>query len=212
MEPAPCGEDAWQPQHTPLISCEEAAACSSAFFWEVDWFSSYRPQNAQLLRESFTQQHIPGAQLVSIQVDLSEPMESTISEAHPNGLPFTRVSDPELMSAMVARLGLRSIHDQVVLYSRPIPTLQPPSSITVAMMGATRAWWVLHSWGFSNVWVLNGGLTSWCESGLPLEAGESSRAHPGEFESAWLQDKGSCFKATANDVQEAIQVLDSLRD
>lgn len=114
----------------------------------------------------------------------------------------------------MSKLGVSSVGDKIVLYSRPAPCLPNSNGGTVGMMGATRAWWMLTSWGFSNVCVLDGGWQAWLREAGPVSSGPSA-PQPAAFMPAGLVDYGRQAKATADDVLAAINdgkatILDTL--
>ena len=56
-------------------------------------------------------------------------------------------------------------------------------------MWAARVWWVLQSWGFDNVSILNGWFhSSWAAAGLPVTIGQESYA-PQVFDHSSLIDR-----------------------
>ena len=110
---------------------------------------------------AFATAHIPGAQYLDLDRDLSGP-RSARSGRHP--LPA-----PERLAARLGELGAGS-GDQVVLYDDS------------AGLFAARAWWLLRALGYASVAVLDGGLTAWRAVGGPLtaelEAPTARRAGP----------------------------------
>eukprot|EP00658_Telonema_sp_P-2_P075038 TRINITY_DN6440_c0_g1_i2.p1 TRINITY_DN6440_c0_g1~~TRINITY_DN6440_c0_g1_i2.p1 ORF type:complete len:282 (-),score=60.22 TRINITY_DN6440_c0_g1_i2:470-1315(-) len=203
-DPAPAETPSSPADASPLISPTQALQRhhAGAHIWEIDWFSSYQPSNHALLTAAFAQGHIPAAVLVSIQDDLSEPRASTVSEVHPEGIPFTRIASPSLLRERLGRLGLKSFDDEVVIYARAAPVL---SSRVVGMMGATRAWWVLSSWGLKNVTVMDGGFESWVSDGLAIEEGPSNRPAGTCFNVSGLVDGSASWRASSDQVCSAIQ-------
>lgn len=104
---------------------------------------------------AFLDGHIPGAQFVDIERDLSTPTD---------GLLFTLPTAAAFGAAMT-RLGVgRS--SRVVTYS----TGQPGWAARVFMM--------LRAFGFDNAAVLNGGFAAWRNAGLPVERGEPTPRQP----------------------------------
>ena len=97
---------------------------------------------------SWRQAHIPGAAFFDHMGQFAEP-----------GSPLrnTLLSIEDLQGAMgKAGIGAENL---VIVYSSQY------------LMWATRAWWMLHHAGHSNVRVLNGGLGAWQAAGLPIETG-----------------------------------------
>jgi thiosulfate/3-mercaptopyruvate sulfurtransferase len=99
-------------------------------------------------REDFEKGHIPGAQFVDLQADLSA--------KHPK-LRFMLPNAEEFAAAM-GRFGVDE-ESRVILYSTTTP------------QWATRIWWMLRNYGFDNAAVLNGGFQKWAREGRPIETG-----------------------------------------
>jgi thiosulfate/3-mercaptopyruvate sulfurtransferase len=109
-------------------------------------------------REDFEKGHIPGAQFVDLQEDLSAP--------HPK-LRFMLPSAEELAAAM-GRFGVGD-NSRVILYSTTTP------------QWASRIWWILRNYGFDNAAVLNGGFQKWAREGRPVETGPAKARPPAKF-------------------------------
>lgn len=92
--------------------------------------------------------HIPGALFADVLEVFSDP-------AKPHG--FARPS-AELIVAAAASVGIHS-GSSVVLYDDSVG------------QWAARVWWVLRSFGFENVAVLDGGLKKWRSEERPIELG-----------------------------------------
>lgn len=99
-------------------------------------------------RDDFERGHIPGAQFIDLQADLSDPTTE---------LRFMLPS-AEAFAAAMGRFGVGD-DSQVVLYS------------TANMWWATRVWWLLRVFGFDNAAVLNGGFQKWTRENRPIEVG-----------------------------------------
>ncbi len=99
-------------------------------------------------REAFEEGHIPGAQFVDLQSDLSTPSDHLL---------FTLPSADHFGDAL-NRLGVGE-NSRVILYS----TGQPG--------WAARVWLMLRAFGFDNAAVLNGGWKAWTNAGLTVETG-----------------------------------------
>jgi len=97
-------------------------------------------------REDFEKGHIPGAQYIDLQADLSAP--------HPK-LRFMLPSAEDFAAAM-SRFGVGD-RSRVILYSTTNP------------QWATRIWWMLRNYSFDNAAVLNGGFQKWAREGRPVE-------------------------------------------
>lgn len=109
-----------------------------------------KPYHVVSGRADFEAGHIPGAQFVDIDTELSDPHQ-------PPGLHFTLPS-PELFAAGMARLGIGN-DTMVVCYA------------TANHWWATRLWWMLRVFGHDKAAVLNGGFQRWKAEGRPVETG-----------------------------------------
>src|SRR5580692_12422357 len=100
-------------------------------------------------REDFEHGHIPGAQFLDLQADLSD-----------NGqLPLRfMLPTPSGFAAAMRRFGV-SDDSKVITYS------------TANAQWATRVWWVMRCFGFDNAAVLNGGFQKWSKEGRAVETG-----------------------------------------
>lgn len=96
--------------------------------------------------EVFKRVAIPGAAYLGL---------GSLKEAgdYPNTWPSA-----ETVAKRAAEVGFRTT-DEIVVYEQP------------GKPGACRAWFILQSYGFSNVSVLDGGLARWFSMGKPTEAG-----------------------------------------
>jgi len=109
-------------------------------------------------RADFEKGHIPGAQFVDVQGDLSD-------KTHP--LRFMLPSG-EAFTAAMSRFGVGE-GTRVVLYSTANP------------WWATRVWWMLRVFGFDDAAVLNGGWQQWSREHRPVETGPAKPRPPGKF-------------------------------
>ena len=109
-------------------------------------------------RADFEKGHIPGAQFIDLQVDLSDSNQR---------LRFMLPS----AEAFAAAMNRFSVSDgmRVVLYSTANP------------WWATRVWWLLRVFGFDNAAVLNGGWQKWVREGRAVETGPAKPRPPGAF-------------------------------
>jgi len=112
------------------------------------------------------------------------------------------------MAKAMGALGVRNCAAEIILYSRSPPLLGDQGAV-VGMMGATRVWWQLVSWGFTAVRVLDGGWEAWRRAGLPSEVGPST-ATAVAFDSDTLVDLAAQHVATEDDVRRAVQAGDSV--
>jgi thiosulfate/3-mercaptopyruvate sulfurtransferase len=128
--------------------------------------------------------HIPSA--IFFDIDAL----SDHSTALPHMLPT-----PEAFSRSMASLG---VGDQmtIVVYEQ------------AGVFSAPRAWWMLRTFGASEVYILDGGLTAWIEAGFPTQAGPVERASA-SFHATF---DGAAVKSIS-DIQQMIaqhsQILDA---
>jgi len=109
-------------------------------------------------RAEFEKGHIPGAQFIDLQADLSDNSQR---------LRFM-LPAAEAFAAAMSRFGVGE-GSRVVLYS------------TVNPWWATRVWWLLRVFGFDNAAVLDGGWQKWSREGRPVETGPAKPRPPGHF-------------------------------
>jgi thiosulfate/3-mercaptopyruvate sulfurtransferase len=102
-------------------------------------------------RQTFLEGHIPGAQFVDIEKDISMVAD---------GLLFT-LPPADVFGRALTRLGAGR-NSRIVLYS------------TGQAGWAARVWLMLRAFGFDNAAILNGGWPAWTKAGLPVEQGEPS--------------------------------------
>ena len=110
--------------------------------------------NIESGRERWDQEHIPG----SVHVDLMAELADQTAD-----LLFTMPPTDELVSAMES-VGVGE-GTRVVLYDFDIN------------MWAARVWWMLHSVGFDEAGILDGGLRRWKAEGRSVTA-DPARRHP----------------------------------
>lgn len=109
-------------------------------------------------RADFEHGHVPGAQFVDVQGDVSD---------NNHRLRFMLPS-AESFAAAMRRFGVGE-GSQVVTYSQTTP------------QWATRMWWLLRVFGFDNAAVLDGGFQKWTREGRPVETGPAKPRPAGEF-------------------------------
>jgi len=109
-------------------------------------------------RADFEKGHIPGAQFIDLQADLSD---------NTHRLRFM-LPAAAAFAAAISRFGVGE-ETRVVLYSTANP------------WWATRVWWLLRVFGFDNAAVLNGGWQKWNRQGRPVETGPGKPQPPGRF-------------------------------
>jgi len=112
-------------------------------------------------RERYDAGHIPGAQFVDLETDLSGPADPAQGGRHP-------LPDPDRFTAAMRRVGVGA-SSSVVVYGE------------ADGYGAARAWWCLRYFGHPAVRVLDGGFPAWVAAGLPVETGATD-VTPGDFE------------------------------
>jgi len=104
--------------------------------------------NPQWGESQYAQQHIPGAQYLHLDRDLSSPITAT-SGRHP-------LPDPASFARRLTALGARP-DSQLVAYDQGSGAY------------AARVWWLARWIGARRVAVLDGGIAAWRAAGLPLE-------------------------------------------
>jgi len=109
-------------------------------------------------RADFEKGHIPGAQFIDLQADLSDKNHR---------LRFMLPSAEDFAAAM-SRFGVGE-GTRVVLYSTTTP------------QWATRVWWLLRVFDFDKAAVLDGGWQKWSREGRPVETGAARPRPPGHF-------------------------------
>ena len=109
-------------------------------------------------RETFLAGHVPGADFLDLQGELS---------ATDTRLKFTMPS-PQHLARAFGRHGLGD-GSRVALYSRG------------SMMWSTRVWWMLRALGFEGAAVLDGGFDRWEAEGRAVETGEARGYPPATF-------------------------------
>lgn len=119
-------------------------------------------------RQAFLDGHIPGAQFIDLQEDIS---------VLAKGLLFT-LPPAELFAASLKRFGIGQ-GSRIVLYS----TGQPG--------WAARVWLMLRGFGFDNAAILDGGFAGWKQAGLPVEQGEASPRPAPAQEFDWRLREGT---------------------
>jgi thiosulfate/3-mercaptopyruvate sulfurtransferase len=109
-------------------------------------------------RADFENGHIPGAQFVDLQADLSD---------NSHGLRFM-LPVAEAFAEAMRRFGVGD-GTQIVTYSTTTP------------QWATRVWWLLRVFGFDKAAVLDGGFQKWRREGRPVETGPAQPRPPGNL-------------------------------
>lgn len=122
----------------------------------------------------YREAHIPGAIFADLLVDLSAPAKPLV------------MPDPDQFAIALGKLGISRDH-RLVIYSSDY------------YVWATRLWWMLRWIGHDNVAVLDGGLAAWRQAGLPLVAGDESRAA-----TQFIPTVRSSWVSTSDDVQQLV--------
>jgi len=118
------------------------------------------PYNVVSGRADFETGHIPGAQFVDIDTELSDPDQAA-------GLHFMLPSAAQFAAAM-GRHGIGN-DSFVVCYA------------AANHWWATRLWWTLRVFGHDNAAVLNGGFQKWKAEGRTIETGAGRPRKPAAF-------------------------------
>ena len=169
----------------PLVSTDWLAAHIDDANVRVIDASFKLPGVLPLPVDDYLAAHIPGA--VFFDVDAISDHSNPRPHMFPDAAQFARD---------IAALGI-STGDTVVAYD------------SGGWVAAPRAWWMLLSFGYSNVKVLDGGLKKWTQEGRPTQSGKVT-PKPGQF-SARL-DPGairSQQQILANIETRAEQVVDA---
>jgi len=135
-------------------------------------------------RGRYLAQHIPGAVFFDID-DLSD---------HATPLPHMLLT-PEAFEETMAALGIGD-QMQIVVYEQ------------VGVFSAPRAWWMLRSFGASDVFLLDGGLPAWIAAGFPTESGAVLRA-PASFHARLHADAVKNFAQLQQTIAQNGQILDA---
>ena len=130
----------------PLIQADELnARLDEIRVFDLRW-SLTDPNHG---RAQYVDGHIPGAIFVDLDTDLSAPKGDG---RHP-------LPDVDVFTGTLGRLGVER-GDEVAVYD------------DMAGAVAARMWWMLRAIGHETSRLLDGGLRSWTDGGLPLEEGE----------------------------------------
>ncbi|KWX69608.1 sulfurtransferase [Paenibacillus jilunlii] len=111
-------------------------------------------------RESYEQEHIPGAVYLDLEHDLSSPAGEH-GGRHP-------LPDPQVLAARLAKLGIGN-DSRIVAYDDECG------------MNAARLWWLLRYLGHENVFILEGGFSAWKAEKFPVTDHQPVRV-PSTFE------------------------------
>ena len=138
---------------------------------------------------NFDKAHIPGAGYIDVANELSD---------HSSEIPLKMASEQTFIEVM-SDFGITS-ETHVILYS------------STEQNWATRLWWLLRSFGFTNASVLNGGWSKWLSENRPI-SNRACQYLPGEFvsqkQAALFTDKHDVLLAIENDSIRIINALPS---
>lgn len=153
----------------------------------LDATTFIRPDSVKRYRtepgiEKFLSSHIPGAQFVDLQEELSEQ----------NSAWRFMLPGADFFAVRIRAFGVSNT-SRVVVYSTGDP------------WWATRLWWMFRVFGHEDVLVLDGGLAAWIEAGGALEAGPAVPRSTGDYVAAFhaelVTDKQGVLEAmSAGDV------------
>ncbi len=105
------------------------------------------PVSPKSLKELFVLKHIPNANYLDVPNQLTDKA---------NNVPMM-LAAPEQLQTTFRKAGINN-SNHVVLYSSSSP------------IWATRVWCILHSLGFENMSIVNGGLKKWLDEGRPTSS------------------------------------------
>ncbi|MGH7041155.1 MAG: sulfurtransferase [Acetobacteraceae bacterium] len=131
-------------------------------------------------RADFERAHIPGAQFIDVQADVSD---------NARRLRFMRPT-PEAFAAAMRRFGVTG-ETRVILYSAG------------NFWWASRVWWLLRVFGHDNAAVLDGGLQKWRHEHRAVETGPATPRPQSDFAVREVRDlmadKQEVLAAIGND-------------
>lgn len=108
-------------------------------------------------RVDYKRAHIPGARFMSI--DDAESGFCLPESDLPHMLPTANAFSVGASRKLGVRAG-----KPVVVYTAELPVF----------CASARAWWMFRTFGKSDVYVLDGGLSAWAKEGLSIEHGSSA--------------------------------------
>jgi thiosulfate/3-mercaptopyruvate sulfurtransferase len=123
----------------------------------------FRLNDPRAAEKLFAEGHIPGAQYVDLNRDLSGPKGKRLGR-HP-------LPSRDALRELFSRLGIGA-DTKVLAYD------------DTDHAGAARLWMLLKWMGHAKVWVLDGGFQRWKDQGRPVEKGAGSGRPPAVFHEA----------------------------
>ena len=122
-------------------------------------------------RQQYQTDHIPGAEYLDLNRDLSSP-----AQVHGGRHPLP---DDRVLGAKLAALGINA-DTLIIAYDDS------------RFAFAARLWWLLRYYGHEQVVILDGGYGNWVNAGYPVTADRSTISTPGNFQpqiqSNWTVD------------------------
>ncbi len=112
-------------------------------------------------RKQYQTAHIPGAEYLDLNQDLSSP-----AQVHGGRHPLP---DDRVLGAKLAAMGINT-DTLVIAYDDS------------RFAFAARLWWLLRYYGHDRVAILDGGYSNWVKAGYAVTADRSAPASPGNFQ------------------------------
>jgi thiosulfate/3-mercaptopyruvate sulfurtransferase len=135
-------------------------------------------------RASYLKQHIPGA----VFFDIEEFSDHTTTLPH-------MLPPADVLARDLSSLGIGD-HSSIIIYEQE------------GVFSAPRAWWMLRTFGASDVHILDGGLHAWVEGGFPTTSGLVSLP-PANFHPSFDQAAIKNFAQIQQMIHGHAQILDA---
>lgn len=130
---------------------------------DASWFMPMLKRDGQA---EWREQTIPGALYFDFDKTITD-QTSTL----PHMMPDEKLFEQEVRLLGVNQNSMIVVFDRLGLFSSP------------------RVWWMFKSMGFNNIAVLDGGLNSWIDAGLPVAAGQANGVvNEGDFIARYQAD------------------------
>lgn len=133
---------------------------------------------------AFLESHLPGAQFLDLDKDLSSQVQPGVTGRHP-------LPQPQALASTLRDKGVNGSSIVVVYDDGP-------------GFFAARAWWLLRWLGHDKVVVLDGGFKAWLAAGGAIAHGEADRLPPGNFQASVEQD----MTVTVDEVMASLSTND----